>query len=121
MTLLDLARGKKALLGGRGRPLLAVLAGAGLRIDEALSLQRRHVNLARGMLTVERAKTEAGVRVVDLTPALRDELATYLDGSAFRKPTDYAFPTSIGPEGQSAERAAAAVHEGDRAGQREAG
>jgi hypothetical protein len=28
--------------------VLATLAGAGLRIDEALSLQRRHVNIAKG-------------------------------------------------------------------------
>jgi integrase len=96
MTLLDAAGGTKPLLGGRGRPLLATLAGAGLRIDEALSLERRHVNLAKGTLTVAKSKTEAGIRVVDLTPALRDELATYLDRSPFKKPTDLVFATSAG-------------------------
>jgi integrase len=87
---------KVALLGGRGRPLLATLAGAGLRIDEALSLQRQHVNVAKGTLTVVASKTEAGIRTVELPPALRDELATYLDGSKFKKPTDLVFPTGRG-------------------------
>ena len=97
MTLLEAAEAvdsevrserKVALLGGRGRPLLATLAGTGLRIDEALSVQRTHVNTAKGTLRVEQSKTEAAVRVVDLTPALRDELANYLDRSKFTKPTD---------------------------------
>jgi integrase len=94
--LLTLLEAATPLLGGRGRPLLAVLAGAGLWIDEALSLERQNVNLAKGTLTVAKSKTEAGVRVVDLTPALRDELANYLDRSPHKKPTDLVFPTSSG-------------------------
>jgi integrase len=54
------------------------------------------VNLARGTLTVERSKTDAGERVVDLTPALRDELALWLDRSPFKEPTDLVFPTLKG-------------------------
>ena len=53
----------------------------------------RHVNLARGTLTVEKSKTDAGVCVVDLTPALRDERALWLDRSLFKEPTDLVFPT----------------------------
>lgn len=82
--------------GKRGRPLLAVLAGGGLRIDEALSLRRRCINLARGTLTVEAAKTDTGVRIVDLSPALRDELALYLADSPWQQPDDLVFPTSTG-------------------------
>ena len=93
MALLEAA---ESYLHGRGRPMLATLAGTGLRIQEALDLQRRHVNLARGTLTVERSKTDAGVRVVDLTPALRDELALWLDRSRFKEPTDLVFPTLKG-------------------------
>jgi integrase len=84
------------LLSGRGRPLLATLAGTGLRISEALGLERRDVNLVKGTLTVRQSKTDAGVRVVDLTPALRDELAFWLDKSEFKKPSDLVFPTSAG-------------------------
>lgn len=91
--LLECATG---LLGSRGRPLLATLAGAGLRIDEALSLERRNVNLARGTVNVVDAKTPAGVRVVDLTPALRDDLAVWLDCSSFKAEADLVFPTSTG-------------------------
>lgn len=61
----------------RMRPLIATLAGAGLRVGEACSLDWRAVNLATGTLTVDEAKTEAGAgRVVDLSVGLRDELAT---------------------------------------------
>jgi integrase len=96
MALLEAAEKPKKMLAGRGRPLLATLAGAGLRIDEALSLQRQHVNLAKGTLTVARSKTDAGVRVVDLAPALRDELATYLDAAPHKRPTDLVFATAAG-------------------------
>lgn len=98
MALLDAASAKPPLLAGRGRPLLALLAGAGLRIGEALALERRHVNVAKGTLTVETSKTDAGRRVVDLTPALRDELALWLDRSTRKEPTDPVFPTSRGKQ-----------------------
>lgn len=91
-----LLRASGNYLGERGQPLMATLIGTGLRIQEALDLERRHVNLARGTLTIERSKTDAGVRVVDLTPALRDELAVWLDRSPHKKPTDLVFPTSNG-------------------------
>jgi len=75
---------------------LATLAGAGLRIDKALSLQRQHVSTAQGTLTIVRSKTHAGIRVVDIPPALRDELATYLDTSVPKEPTVFVFGTSSG-------------------------
>lgn len=65
---------ERRLRVGHGRALLATLALAGLRIDEALSLRWRDVDLAAGTLSVVRSKTDAGERVVDLLPLLRDEL-----------------------------------------------
>lgn len=60
------------------RPLLATLAGAGLRPNEALALDWRDVNLATGTIQVGRAKTDAGsFRAVDLPGGLVDELATW--------------------------------------------
>lgn len=59
---------------GHGRPLLATLTFAGLRIDEALSLRWEDVNLAVGTLRVRASKTEAGKRTVTLLPALREDL-----------------------------------------------
>jgi integrase len=90
---------------------MATLAGAGLRIDEALSLERGHVNLARGTVTVAKAKTDAGVRVVDMTPALRDELGAYLAARNLQ-PHELLFGTSTGSKGQPPERAAAALPAG---------
>lgn len=56
---------------------MATLVFAGLRIGEALALRWPDVNLARGTITIRAAKTEAGVRTVDLLPVLRDELLAY--------------------------------------------
>lgn len=94
--LIALLEGSEKLLHGRGRPLLATLAGAGLRIGEALELRWRDVNIPRGTLTVGRSKTDAGIRVVDLTPALRDELALWRDRSKYGGPNDLVFPTLRG-------------------------
>lgn len=49
------------------RPVVATLAGAGLRVGEAVALDWRDVNLATGTLIVGSAKTDAGTgREVDL-------------------------------------------------------
>src|SRR2546423_15600325 len=56
------------------RAILATLTLAGLRIGELIELRWRDVNLADGWITVGAAKTDAGVRRIDLLPTLRDEL-----------------------------------------------
>jgi integrase len=61
----------------RRQPLIATLVLAGLRIGEALDLRWRDVDLAAGHLNVADAKTPAGVRKVDLSPALRELLTEY--------------------------------------------
>lgn len=92
-VLLDVS---EKLLRGRGRPLLATLAGAGLRIDEALSLEWRDVSLTRGTLTIRKSKTEAGVRTVDLTPALVEELKGWQHKTPHADATNYVFATLNG-------------------------
>jgi integrase len=90
---------KKARFNRGGRPrraLLATLALAGLRIGEALALRWRDVDLAAGRLHVGRAKTDAGVRSVDLLPALRDELAALKANSPGTASGDLVFPTATG-------------------------
>jgi integrase len=57
--------------------LLEVLAGAGLRIGEALELRWRDTDLGTGTLYVRASKTGAGVREVHLTPALRETLTLW--------------------------------------------
>jgi len=56
------------------RPLLATLAGAGLRVGEACALNWSDINLQTASITVSRAKTDAGVRHVDLPRGLQQEL-----------------------------------------------
>jgi len=75
-SLLDAAEG---LYDKKGRPLMAVLAGAGLRVSEALALRRDDVNLAKGTLRVRESKTKAGVRTVNLPHGLREELTLFLN------------------------------------------
>lgn len=60
------------------RPLIATLAGSGLRAGEALALNWRDVNLAAGTLRVGSAKTDAGAgREVDLPGGLVQSLVEW--------------------------------------------
>lgn len=78
------------------RPLLATLAWGGLRVREALELRWRAVDLAGGALRVERSKTEAGERTVDIQPELLDELTAWRAATPFSGPDDRVFPTASG-------------------------
>jgi integrase len=59
------------------RPVIATLIGAGLRVSEAVALDWSDVNLATGTLRVGKAKTDAGIRDVDLPGGLVDELTEW--------------------------------------------
>ena len=60
------------------RPIIATLAGAGLRVGEAVALNWRDVNLAAGTLMIGTAKTEAGTgREVDLPSGLIEALSEW--------------------------------------------
>jgi len=87
-TLLDAA--------GSLRPILAVLAGTGLRDGEACALNWGDVNLASGTLTIRAAKTAAGVRRVDMPLALRGELKDHKMRSEHTDPDDPVFTTRRG-------------------------
>lgn len=80
---------------GQRRALLATLIFAGLRIGEALSLRRSDIDLARGTITVRASKTDAGLRIVYILPALRDELGAYFAGLDLA-PTALVFGSSTG-------------------------
>jgi integrase len=77
------------------RAILATLTLAGLRIGELIELRWRDVNLADGRITVGASKTDAGVRRIDLLPALRDELSA-LKAKARPGAGDRVFPTPSG-------------------------
>jgi integrase len=78
------------------RTLLAALALEGLRIGETLALRWRDVDLAAGRLRVRDSKTDAGVRHIDLLPALREELSVHKAKTRFGAPDDFVFPTDRG-------------------------
>jgi integrase len=79
------------------RPILATLAGAGLRVGEALALDWRDVNLAVGMLTVGTAKTDAGTgREVDLRSGLIEALSEWKAYTGRSAPRDPVFVTRTG-------------------------
>lgn len=75
------------------RPILATLAGAGLRVGEAVALDWRDVNLATGTLTVRESKTDAGTRTVDLPGGLLDELKVHKACSSRTAPAAPVFAT----------------------------
>jgi integrase len=108
-TFLDRADHIAALLNGAGqrdadartrrgqrRALIATLVFAGLRIGEALALRWRDVDLARGVIRVRDAKTDAGVRTVNMLPVLRDELLGFRARLADPSATDLVFATTSG-------------------------
>jgi integrase len=78
------------------RVFLATLTLAGLRIGEALALRWTDVDLPAGRLRVADSKTDAGVRMVDLLPALREELSVHKAQTRFGQPDDFVFPTESG-------------------------
>jgi integrase len=80
----------------RRRPLLAVLTLAGLRIGEAMNLRWRDVSLGARKLRVVEAKTDAGIREVDLTPTLQELLSEYRTRTKHGEPDDFVFPTAKG-------------------------
>jgi integrase len=85
-----------AATNGAGRVLLSLLAGAGLRIGEALALRWRDVDTGTGTLYVRDAKTPKGVREVHLSPALRETLAIWRADAKHNEPSDYVIHTSRG-------------------------
>lgn len=62
---------------GQRRALIATFVFAGLRLGEALALNWEDVDLRAGTIRVRNAKTDAGVRIVNLLPVLSNELTAY--------------------------------------------
>ena len=80
--------------------MMATLGLAGLRISEMMDLRVAQVDLTRGRFKLADAKTEAGVREVEITLYLRDELLDYAMDRRARGlphgPSDHFFGTSTG-------------------------
>ncbi len=78
------------------RALIATLSCAVLRNSEACALNLEDLDFARGTIAVRDAKTEAGVRKVNMTPWLREELLSYKTSRADDPPSAPAFPSRTG-------------------------
>jgi integrase len=74
----------------------ATMILAGLRVGELTSLRWADVDLASGKLRIADAKTDAGQRVVDVSPMLLDELKAHKFASAHAGPHELVFGTSRG-------------------------
>lgn len=78
------------------RAILAMLGCAGLRNSEVCELNLRDLDFAHAVIHVRDAKTEAGVRQVNMTPWLHDELLAYRASRADAQLDEPAFPTRTG-------------------------
>jgi integrase len=81
---------------GQRKTMVASLVFAGLRLGELLALRWEHVDLAGGRLRVGEAKTDAGVRWIDLALALREELTAHRAKMDSPVGTALVFPTASG-------------------------
>ena len=78
------------------RAILATLGCAGLRNSEVCALNLADLDFAHGVIHVRDSKTEAGIRQVNMTPWLRDELLAYRATRPNAEQADPAFPTQTG-------------------------
>jgi len=79
------------------RAMIATLTFAGLRISELLGLRWRDLDLPARRLRVADSKTDAGVREIDILPALVDALTDHRASIARDpRPDDLVFPTTSG-------------------------
>jgi integrase len=78
---------------GVRRAIIATLGFAGPRVGELCLLDNQDINLARARFSIRDSKTDAGVRLVDIHPALLDELSSYFAGRAPATMDAPAFPT----------------------------
>lgn len=78
------------------RTIIACLAGSGLRNTELCEVDVRDVDFAHGYINVTDAKSEAGIRKVDLSPKLRDDLLAWRAALIDPAPGGPFFPTRTG-------------------------
>jgi integrase len=78
---------------GPRRAIIATLGLAGLRVGELCELNNQDIHLAKARLHIREAKTEAGIRTIDIHPRLLDELTTYRASRPDAAPEAPAFVT----------------------------
>ncbi|MFZ2052011.1 MAG: site-specific integrase [Solirubrobacteraceae bacterium] len=78
------------------RALLSTLVLAGLRMGELIELRWRDLDFAGERIAVQAAKTDAGIRHVEMLPALRAELEGRRARRADAGPEDFVFASARG-------------------------
>lgn len=91
----EMDRASKRYPIGR-RPMIAVMAKSGLRVTEMCRLRWRDVDVHHQRLAIIEAKTDAGVRDVDLSLDLMEELMTWRANSDTVSPDSFVFATGSG-------------------------
>ncbi|HZH27555.1 MAG TPA: tyrosine recombinase XerC [Azospirillaceae bacterium] len=86
---------EEAWIGARDRALFTLLYGCGLRIDEALSLDRRSAPLGDTLTVTGKGRKQ---RLVPVLPAVRDAVAAYLAACPYPLPDDG--PLFVGARGK---------------------
>jgi integrase len=78
------------------RAMFQMFVFSGMRLGELLALQWRDVDLADGWLYVGHSKTDAGVRRIKISPALRDALLEHKANSSMPLTDVLVFATAMG-------------------------
>ncbi len=78
------------------RPMIAVMAKSGLRVTEMCQLRWRDVDVHHQRLVVREAKTDAGVREVDLSLDVMEELMAWRATRPSSAPDEFVFATESG-------------------------
>ena len=81
---------------GPRRAVISTLALAGLRVSELCQRDRQDIDLLKARIRIDEAKTDAGVRFVDIRPRLLDELRRYCTARPDSAMDIPAFPTATG-------------------------
>ncbi len=75
------------------RVIIAVLTASGTRNTELCRLRWQDLDFARSKIRIPAAKTPAGIREIDMTPWLREQLLAYKASLATPDPMAPVFPT----------------------------
>jgi len=78
------------------RPMIAVMAKSGLRVTEMCQLRWRDVDVHNQRLVIGEAKTDAGVREVDLSLDVVEELMTWRASRPSSTADEFVFATDSG-------------------------
>lgn len=78
------------------RAIIAVLTASGTRNTELCRLRWQDLDFVRSKIRIPNAKTAAGIREIDMTPWLREQLLAYKASLATPDPMAPVFPTSAG-------------------------